>query len=513
MFKMIKFKSDKKILSVPTLAAFLIAVVLTIAPILAPSEAATSAGLEINYPVAAFTAPATLNIAAEATAEGLPWELKATTPVYEYSFSTTGLYDPIWPLEIKIHYSENNNKFKQIYIYDELSDIWRPVATRDWPREQYVSAETKSLSGRLVVLSNPEIMTVGTASWYKYKNGLFAASPDLAKGSVVRVYNLDNGKFVDVTINDWGPERNKHPDRVIDLDYVAFSKIASPGAGLVPVRIEPLKIVIPEAKKAVPQTTADLNITAASAVILAEKDGSVLWGKNEATVTPLASLTKLVAAKVFLETKPDLKKVVAYKYQDEKYNYEYCKPWESSRLRVSEGETMTVEDLLYSTLVGSANNAIETLVRVSGLSRAQFVSKMNETVKSWGALNTKFVEPSGLSPNNVSSPFDYAIITKEVFSNPLMEKISTTARYTFKTINTQKSHTLTNTNQLLRSNKYPIVGSKTGYLDEAGYCLMTRTKTSTGNIVSINLNSQSKDANFLDNENLIRYGLRLMQNK
>ncbi|MDP2944032.1 MAG: RlpA-like double-psi beta-barrel domain-containing protein, partial [bacterium] len=344
-----------------------------------------------------------------------------------------------------------------------------------------------------------------------YKNGLFTASPDFAKGTILRVYNLNNNKFVDVTVNDYGPERAKHPDRVVDLDYVAFSKIASPGAGLISVKIEALKIIIPAIKKQTPQETSALNITASSAVIMLEKDGRVLWGKNENDSAPLASLTKLVAVKIFLDMKPDLKKVVTYKYQDEKYNYAYCKPWESARLTVKEGETLTIENLVYSALVGSANNAVESLVRVSGLSRGQFIARMNETVKFWGATSTFFVEPTGLSPKNVSSPLDYAIITKEVFGDPLLKKISTAVKYTFKTINTKKSHTLTNTNQLLKTGIYPIIGSKTGYLDEAGYCLMTRIQTAVGNMIAVNFGSQSRAANFSDNEQLIRYGLRLIK--
>jgi len=475
------------------------------------SYPASASGLQINYHSQAFTAPVELNISLVAETNNLPWEWKALTPAYEYSFITTGFYDPSRPLEIRLNYDEANNYFKQIFSYDYLAGIWRPLLTHDYPREKYVVAKTNSTSGKIIVLSNPDIMTVGTASWYKYKNGLFAASPDFVKGTVLRVHNLDNGQFVDVTINDWGPERDKHPDRVIDLDKVAFEKIASPGMGLAAVKVEPLKIIIPEIKQTTPQATSEVNVTASSAVIMLEKDNQILWGKNESQVSPLASLTKLVAVSVFLDTRPTLNKVVAYKAQDEKYNYQYCKPWESARLRVSEGETMTIEDLIYSTLVGSANNAVETLVRVSGLSRDKFVAEMNKVVKEWGAEDTHFVEPSGLSPDNVSSPFDYAIITKEVFKDPLIKKISTTKKYTFKTVNTKKSHTLTNTNQLLKSNSYPITGTKTGYLDEAGYCLMTRVKTTKGDMVVVNLGSKSKAENFLDNEQLIRYGLRLIE--
>ncbi len=475
------------------------------------TRAADVSSLEIKYEVAAFTAPASLEISESAEAVNIPWEWQKLSSAYEYSFVTAGLYDPSRPLTLKINYQPKNNYLKQIFSYDSLSKTWRPLLTSDNPKEKYVTATTDATSGRIIVLYNPDTLSVGTASWYKYKGGLFTASPDFAKGTVLRVYNLNNGKYVDVTVNDWGPERDKHPDRVVDLDYVAFSKIASPGAGLIPVKIETLKIVLPAVKQATPQNTSNLNITASSAVIMLEKDGSILWGKNEKESSPLASLTKLVAIKIFLDTNPDLKKVVTYKYQDEKYNYAYCKPWESARLTVKEGDTMTIENLVYSALVGSANNAIESLVRVSGLSRNQFIAKMNEAVKDWGAGETSFIEPTGLSPENVSSPLDYAIITKEVFGNSLIKKISTAAKYTFKTINTKKTHTLTNTNQLLKSGTYPIIGSKTGYLEEAGHCLMTRIQTASGNLIAVNFGSQSKAANFSDNEQLIRYGLRLIK--
>jgi len=474
------------------------------------AQAATSNNLQINYEAAAFTAPVTLAIT-ESSATNLPWEWQAISPAYEYSFSTIGLYDPSRPLNIRFNYSSPNNYFKQIFSYDSSAGVWRPLLTHDFPDKKYVSATTDSLSGQLIILTNPDLLTVGAASWYKFKNGLFAASPDFLKGTVLRVHNLANGKFVDVTVNDWGPERDKHPDRVIDLDKVAFAKIASPGAGLISVKVEPLKIITPDLKKKNPQDTSALNITASSAVIMFEEDGRILWGKNEKAVTPLASLTKLVAAKVFLDLRPTLNQVVTYKVQDEKYNYKYCQPWESARLTVKDGETMTIENLLYSALVGSANNAVESLVRVSGLSRDKFIVRMNETVKNWGATSTYFIEPTGLSPQNVSSPFDYAIITKEVFTNPLLKKISTMEKYTFKTINTKKSHTLKNTNKLIQTKTYSVTGSKTGYLDEAGYCLMTRVKIDQGNLIAINFGSKSSAENFFDNEQLLRYGLRLLK--
>jgi hypothetical protein len=353
----------------------------------------------------------TANIATSSEAINIPWEWEALSPIFSYSFSNPEKYDPARPMTIKITYSQTNNYFKQIFIIDEISGIWQPLLTKDFPDKKYVTATLTSTSGRLMVLTNPDILTIGVASWYKYKNGNFAASPDFKKGSILRVTNLANGKYVDVTINDYGPERAKHPDRVVDLDKVAFQKIASTKDGLIKIKIEPLKVITPTINKSQLQLSSEPTISASSAVIMLENEGRILWGKNEKSVSPLASLTKLVAARVFLDLKPSLNQVITYKVQDENYNNQYCKPWESAKLTVKDGETMTIEDLLYSALVGSANNAVESLVRVSGLSRPNFITKMNETVKSWGATSTSFVEPTGLSPQNVSSPFDYAIIT------------------------------------------------------------------------------------------------------
>jgi D-alanyl-D-alanine endopeptidase (penicillin-binding protein 7) len=362
-----------------------------------------------------------------------------------------------------------------------------------------------------VVSSSSKIMVDGLASWYKYKNGLFAASPDYAKGTVLRVYNLANGKFVDVTVNDYGPDRIKHQSRAIDLDYVAFKKIAATRDGIIQVKVVPLKNIKTQ-KTVVPlNTSVSLPVSASSAIVISEKTGAVLYAKDANQVLPIASLSKLVFAKVFLDLKPNLERVVTYKYQDEAYNYEYCDASESARLRVKAGDTMTVQDLLYSALVGSANNAVESLVRVSGLSRLEFIASMNKFAKKLGAKDTNFVEPTGLSPENVSSAADYAIMTKAALSDKTLKKISSTANYSFTTIKNKEKHNLKNTNQLLKTSAYTITGSKTGYLDEAGYCLMTEVTSPQGNLIAINLNSKSKAENFSDNEQLIKYGLKILK--
>ena len=432
------------------------------------------------------------------------------SPVYDYHFKTKGFYDPSRPLEIKINYGVDNNYQKQIFIFDSWAKIWRTLPTTDFPDKHYALAQTTSTSGRLLLAANSNIMTVGTASWYKYKNGMFAASPDFTKGSVLKVINLDNNKSINVTINDYGPERALFPKRVIDLDYRAFQKLASPSLGLIRVKIIPQKLKSSLITKSLQAKETSPKISAWSAIIMKEKTGKILWGKNQNKVSPLASLSKLVAIRVFLDTRPSLNRIVTYRRQDENYNYRYVAPWESARVHLKDGEKISIKDLMYSALLGSANNAVESLVRVSGLSRPEFIKKMNNLVDSWGATSTHFLEPTGLSPQNVSSPLDYAIISKEIFTNPLLEKITKTLKYSFKTINTGHWHTIRNSDQLLFTNDYQIIGSKTGYLDEARHCLMTRVKTKKGNLILINFGSKTKTDEFSDNKKLIRYGLYLL---
>jgi D-alanyl-D-alanine carboxypeptidase len=216
-----------------------------------------------------------------------------------------------------------------------------------------------------------------------------------------------------------------------------------------------------------------------------------------------------VAIKVFLDTRPTLNSQVAYSVKDEEYNYEYVNKWESARLKLEDGDTLTIEDLLYAALVGSANNAIETLVRVSGFKRDEFIEKMNQEVIDWGATTTHFIEPTGLSPENVSSALDYAIITKEVYTNPIIQKASTMYQYKFTTINTKKAHTITNTDKLLQISNLNITGSKTGYLNEAQYCLMVRAKNNSGKqVIAVTMGVSSRENSFNETEQLLKYALK-----
>jgi D-alanyl-D-alanine endopeptidase (penicillin-binding protein 7) len=132
---------------------------------------------------------------------------------------------------------------------------------------------------------------------------------------------------------------------------------------------------------------------------------------------------------------------------------------------------------------------------------------MNAYVKQIGADSSHFLEPTGLSPQNVSTVSDYAIITKEVLRNPSIKKASSISEYEFYTIDTKKYHHLKNTNKLITDKKYTITGSKTGYLHEAGYCLMTRVNSNGMSIIVVTFGAVDRSTSFYETEKLIKYSL------
>ncbi len=484
----------------------------------ASSHSVTALGEKFNVevPEGFFSGPSQLTVAQIKQTSVLPWNLKKISDIFEFSLSSAVGFDSQKLLSVSLVYDQADNYFKQVYYFDEATSSWKALPTTDYPQDRKVVASLRQTSAKLAVFSKQGVLTIGKASWYKYQGGLFAASPDFPRGSKLRVTNLDNGKSVEVVVNDWGPERAKHPDRVVDLDKEAFSALAPTSAGIINVMVSPLEIS-PDANGRVLGVKAEAvgsspKLSARSAVIMNETTGEIIFDKNGLAKAPLASLSKIVALKVFLDLKPDLEKVVNYKLQDEKYNYLYAKKGESAMLKLKNNEKIKIKDLFYGALIGSANNAVESLVRVSGVTRQEFIELMNSQVRSWGARDTHFVEPTGLSSSNTSSAYDYAVIMKEALKNDYISKVSVTPTYTFKTVSGTK-HTIKNTNKLvleqsqpqLKTEQFAINGSKTGYLVEAGYCLATRVKSGIDNYIIVTMGASTRTKSFNEMADLIKY--------
>ncbi|MBU1148927.1 serine hydrolase, partial [Patescibacteria group bacterium] len=158
-----------------------------------------------------------------------------------------------------------------------------------------------------------------------------------------------------------------------------------------------------EAKYKLPKKTGEslgLSVTADSVIIIDDNSGQVLWQKNPGRIHSLASLTKLMTAYLFLQQDYDFDQVVEIT-QTEKSDPE------ESTLTVSKGEQVTVYDLFFSSLVGSANNATRELISSLEKSEAEFVEIMNQKAAELGMANTHFVDVTGIGKGNTSTVADY----------------------------------------------------------------------------------------------------------
>lgn len=458
----------------------------------------------------------------------IPENLKIVSHLYEFDIVNKTAYDSTKPLIIEIHYPEDRNNYKRIYYWDGVKSQWLLLPTQTLTHYGQIKAKIHLPYARLGVFEDNVILSEGTASWYRYRDCDCAASPDYPKGAKLKVTNIENNKTAVVTVNDYGPDRTVHPDRVLDLDLVAFKKIASQASGLIKVKIEPVNEMAVAVANTTEQATStsvslikneanekpDCQVSSKAAIVVNAKNHEILWAKNETEARPIASLTKLMAAEIFLQHNSDWNKVVSYKESDDDV-LNYAKKWEMGYLKVKPGESMTAKDLFYTSLVGSANNATYALARSTGLLRRDFVNAMNYQASLWGMTDTKFYDPSGLDPNNVSSARDLAKIGLQVFKKLDFLKSTTSKQYSFSTINTKEAHLIKSPNKLLESDLY-ILGGKTGYLDEAGHCLISKVRDvndANKELIIVVLGAESKEKSVNDTINLAKWGLEKLKVK
>lgn len=252
--------------------------------------------------------------------------------------------------------------------------------------------------------------------------------------------------------------------------------------------------ILPINKQSSPLYTAGKNEFAA-ALVMDANSGKILYEYQPDKIWPSASLTKLMTALIFMVRRPAWTDIVAMSGEDEVGG---------GRLKVNPGATLTVQDLLYSAITASANNAAMALARISGLATAQFVAAMNTQAKAMGLRYTKFYEPAGMSPENVSTAREIAKLASFAFGVKSIRRVATTAEYSFEIKNTGEIKKLTNTNDLLIAKKNEdvyVTGGKTGFLYESMYNLVVRMKPAADVddgrlLIVVVLGAPTRDASF-----------------
>lgn len=237
------------------------------------------------------------------------------------------------------------------------------------------------------------------------------------------------------------------------------------------------------ALQAAPRTLAKLSLKSASALVLDQATGQALLEKEPGAVQPIASLTKLMTAMVLLDAHLDPQEILTIT-SDDKDMLRHSK----SRLPV--GTRLPREQALLLALLASENRAAHALGRTFPGGLAAFVEAMNAKAKELGLAETRFEDPSGLSSGNVASARDLARILEAAYRYPEIRDFSTRPETTLQS--GRRNIQFPNTNALVRSPRWTIGLSKTGYIQEAGRCLVMQAMLANRPVLIILLDSWGK---------------------
>jgi serine-type D-Ala-D-Ala endopeptidase (penicillin-binding protein 7) len=226
------------------------------------------------------------------------------------------------------------------------------------------------------------------------------------------------------------------------------------------------KAQLPSSDRSVADQARSLALYSNAALVRDHESGAVLYGKNIDTVHPIASLTKLMTAIVILDSGLSLDATIRVENQDIDLE-------RGSRSKMRIGEVLARRDMLRLALMSSENRAASALARTFPAGRDAFVTAMNRRAAKLGMDNTWFVDSSGLSNKNVSTARDMAKLVAAAARYELIREYSTTPQVALTRLDSGTQINYLNTNLLLRrDNGWDINLSKTGFLNEAGYCLV-----------------------------------------
>jgi D-alanyl-D-alanine endopeptidase (penicillin-binding protein 7) len=238
-------------------------------------------------------------------------------------------------------------------------------------------------------------------------------------------------------------------------------------------------------RKAAPELPNKMALRSSVVLVQDAESGETLFDKNSETVLPIASITKLMTAIVVLEQQLDLEERVVITKED-------LAATRSARIRgrLSPGSALTRDELLLLALMSSDNRAAYALARSYPGGSDAFVAAMNGEAERLGLLDTRFSDPTGLSPDNVSTAQDLARLVKAAHGYPLIREYST--RRSAHVRARGGTVGFSNTNSLVRSNKWEIELSKTGYISAAGRCLVMQMRLGARDLIVVLLDSYGK---------------------
>ncbi len=243
-------------------------------------------------------------------------------------------------------------------------------------------------------------------------------------------------------------------------------------------------------------TSDPLDLRSSVALVMDQDTNEVLFSKNEHAVLPIASLTKLMTGLIVSDARLPLDELITITHED----VDMVKG-SSSRLPV--GTTLTRGELMHLALMSSENRAAHALGRTfpGGLSR--FVALMNARAIMLGMKDTRYVEPTGLSSANRSSAHDLATLVAVASQEPLLRQFSTSLGYEVAVGSRMLQYG--NTNRLVHDPEWQIDLQKTGYISEAGRCLVMQARVGGRKLIMVFLDAHGKQSRLADAERVRRW--------
>ena len=239
-----------------------------------------------------------------------------------------------------------------------------------------------------------------------------------------------------------------------------------------------------------------LDLNSSVALVLDQDTHEVLLSKNDHAVLPIASLTKLMTGLIISDARLPLDELITITAED-------IDTEKGSRSRLAVGTTLTRGELMHLALMSSENRAAHALGRSypGGLNR--FVALMNARAVMLGMKDTRYVEPTGLSSANRSSAHDLATLVATAAQDPLLRQFSTSTGYEVAAGSRMLQYN--NTNRLVHNPEWQIGLQKTGYISEAGQCLVMQARVAGRKLIMVFLDSSGRGSRLGDAERVRRW--------
>jgi D-alanyl-D-alanine endopeptidase (penicillin-binding protein 7) len=249
-----------------------------------------------------------------------------------------------------------------------------------------------------------------------------------------------------------------------------------------PQRLRATRVSRPAADD-VSEDPSRLDLKSSAALVL-DNDGRTLYAKNIESVQPIASITKLMTAMVVLDARLDLSEPIAITEDD-------IDLLKHTRSRLKIGIVLSRDELLRLALMASENRAASALGRSYPGGLAGFVAAMNQKAVDIGMTRTRFVDSSGLSSENVSTAQDLARMVTAAYRYPLIQEYTTLTGHVVRT-DERRQLAFRNSNGLVKDSAWHIDVSKTGYIQEAGRCLVMQARIAAKPVIIVLLDSWGK---------------------